>query len=88
MPNDHRGHRNPNSAHDPVVLDQAQINRLQSAIDRLRARDRDIFLSACHDRLPYREIASRHRCSVAKVQKIVAKVLVTLDRAVWPSSER
>lgn len=88
MPDEERGPRNPTAAHDQVVLDDAQVVRLQSAITRLRRRDREIFLSSCRDRLPHPEIASRHRCSVAKVEKVIAEVLVALHEAVWPHPGR
>ena len=84
MPDDNRGNHNPTPARDRTVLDPAQIVRLELAIVRLGTRDREIFLSACRDGLPYAAIARQHRCSVAKIQKVIAKVLLALHNAVWP----
>ena len=67
-----------------VVLDQAQIARMERALERLRPRDRDVFLAACRDGASHAEIAARHRCSVAKVRGIIASVLIKLHQAVWP----
>lgn len=84
MSNEHREPPNPTATQDRVVLDPAQINCLELAIDHLRTRDREIFLSACRDGLPYAAIARQHRCSVAKVEKVIAEVLFALHEVVWP----
>ena len=84
MPDDNRGNNNPTAEQDRTVLDPAQIARLELAIERLGTRDREIFLSASRDRLPFAEIARQHRCSVTKVQKVIARALVALHRSVWP----
>ena len=67
-----------------MVLDQAQIARMERALESLRPRDRDIFLAACRDGASHAEIAARHRCSAAKVRRIIASVLIKLHEAVWP----
>lgn len=67
-----------------VVLDQAQIARMERALNRLRPRDRDVFLAACRDGASHAEIAARHRCSTAEVRRIIARVLIKLHHAVWP----
>lgn len=67
-----------------VVLDQPQIARLERALENLRPRDRDVFLAGCRDGASYAEIAARHRCSAAKVRRIITRVLIELHQAVWP----
>ena len=84
MSQDRYGNRGKVQSIGSVVLDQARVARLESALENLRPRDRDVFLAASRDGLSYAEIAARHRCSVAKVRRIIARVLIELHQAVWP----
>ena len=84
MSDEHPGLPKPAVKPDRIVLEPGQVVRLELAIGRLRTRDREIFLSARRDGLTYASIARQHRCSVANVQKVIARVLITLHRSVWP----
>lgn len=81
MPEDRSSH-SPKSSKATGALDATQLARLERAIERLRPRDREIYLAAARDRMPYADIAGRHRMDVAKVQRIIARVLVRLHDAV------
>ena len=67
-----------------VVLDEAEIARLEDALGRSRPRDRSIFLAACRQEAPYAEIAAHHNCSIVAVRRVIARVLIELHQAVWP----
>ena len=67
-----------------VELDEAHITRLEDALDRLRPRDRSIFLAACRQEASHAAIAARHGCTTANVSRIIARVLIELHQAVWP----
>ena len=84
MPNTEQNEPRTSRTAHPLTLDEDQIARLEAGLARLRERDREIFLASSRDRLPYAEIARRHRCSVGKVRRTIAHVLVELHRAVWP----
>lgn len=72
---------------DTGALHAEQLHRLEHALERLHPRDRDIFLAASRDKLPHAEIAQHHRMHVAKVQRIIARVLVRLHEAVWTQAK-
>jgi DNA-directed RNA polymerase specialized sigma24 family protein len=75
--------QSPRSSKATDALDAKQVARLEDALERLRPRDREIYLAAARDRMAYSDIAGHHRMSVAKVQRIIARVLVRLHDAVW-----
>ena len=83
MTDNQRGKLQQRQSRGSVPLDQAQIARLEDALDRLRPRDRAIFVAACRQEAPHAEIAARHRCSIAMVRRIIARVLTELHQAVW-----
>ena len=68
-----------------VTLDGAQLERLDSALAKLRPRDRAIYFAACRDRLPYAEIARQHGITATKVERLLSRTLVKLHAAVWRS---
>lgn len=81
---EHQDDRKPGQSISPIALDHDQMSRLEAAMARLRTRDRAIFMASCQEHLTYAEIARRHRCSVGKVRRTIAHVLVQIHRAVWP----
>ena len=87
MTDNQQGKLQQRQSSDSVPLDQAQIARLEDALDRLRPRDRAIFLAACRQEAPHAEIAARHRCSIAMVRRIIARVLIELHHSVWPGDQ-
>lgn len=84
MSQDQYGNRGQAQSIGSVVLDKAQIARLERALEKLRPRDRDVFLAASRDGTSYAEIAAQHRCGVAKIRRIITRVLIELHQAVWP----
>ena len=84
MSDDQRMDRGEDRSGGSVTLDQEQLARLENALARLHPKDRTIFLAACRRELSYHEIAQRHRCTATKAQRIVARVLIKLHKAVWP----
>lgn len=80
----HQGERKPAQAIPPIALNHDQLSRLEAGLAGLRSRDRAIFMASSQEHLPYAEIARRHRCSVGKVRRTIAHVLVELHGAVWP----
>ena len=82
MTDNQRGKLQQRQSRGSVPLDQAQIARLEDALDRLRPRDRSIFIAACRQDAPYAAIAARHSCSIAMVRRVIARVLIKLHQAV------
>lgn len=58
-----------------------ELRRMRRAFRQLPERDRAIFGSVRFEDLDYVEAARRHDCSVEEVERTIARVLVTLDRA-------
>ena len=84
MTDNQQGNREQRQSMGSVVLDQAQIARLEEALGRLRPTDRSICLAACRQEAAYAAIAARHCCSITMVRRVIARVLIELHQAVWP----
>jgi RNA polymerase sigma factor (sigma-70 family) len=81
---EHQDDRKLHQSIPSIALNHDQISRMEAALARLRSRDRAIFMASCQEHLTYAEIALRHRCSVGKVRRTIAHVLIKLHRAVCP----
>lgn len=72
---------------EPVATDELRrieardmLNRLESAMQRLRPRTREIFMAHRLDGLTYGEIAERTGLSVKAVEKHMSRAIAHLDR--------
>lgn len=57
-----------------------KLNRLQTALTRVKPKTREIFLAHRRDGLSYKQIAERHGLSVKGVEWHMAKAIDHLDR--------
>jgi RNA polymerase sigma factor (sigma-70 family) len=53
---------------------------LEAALRRLPRLQRTVYIAACRDGLAYEEIARQTGLSVARVERLLARALIGLDR--------
>jgi RNA polymerase sigma-70 factor (ECF subfamily) len=73
----------PLAGADPHDLLEARdvINRLETAMERLRPRTREIYMACRLDGYSYAEVAERTGMSVRGVRKQMSRALAEIDRA-------
>jgi RNA polymerase sigma-70 factor (ECF subfamily) len=64
---------------DPDDPDEEIIRRLEAAVERMPRIRREIFLARRLDGLSYEEIASRTGVPLKRVERHMAKALLTID---------